>query len=210
MPNGNTKSKSPVVSKALKAWGQAQAKYASLPPWFRKGVRATQGIPFMAASELIGEEGNILPGQLEDELLNEARFKESAQRYWGGTEDELVRQIAGKDIPRMRTLNGMPFESVRRKQILHSAQGGRDVNELLLPQGGGLYKWYSGGRNPLDLTTEETGPYISSIAGMRGDANPNDPRYEEQFGPLDPGYGNMARDRAWLIRKALAQNYRIR
>lgn len=58
-----------------------------------------------------------------------------------GTENNAIRAIAGKQIPQRRTvtIDGIkyPYESIRRKQILHSLAGGGSVNELMYPREGG-------------------------------------------------------------------------
>lgn len=57
------------------------------------------------------------------------------------TENKAIQETAGKQIPRRRevTIDGIkyPYESMRRKQILHSLVGGGSINELMYPRESG-------------------------------------------------------------------------
>lgn len=75
----------------------------------------------------------------------ETLLKQYLRDSFGGkriaTENNAIRAIAGKQIPQQRTvtIDGIkyPYESIRRKQILHSLVGGGSVNELMYPREGG-------------------------------------------------------------------------
>lgn len=150
--------------------------------------------PFGVASALLTDEG--LGDKFETVRLDKQNWDEWKKKNYKRFEDQAVEQVAGRNIPEVQYLGSMPFESVRRKQILHSLKGGGSVNELMLPTSNG---WYEGGNNPVDYTDKVGRPFITGWAG-----HPHQYDWENHYGDLDLGYGRLARNRAAMIRQILA------
>ena len=134
---------------------------AKLPPQamdvLNTGFFLSNPAVYTAFSELFNS-GNISPMQdydpnaVAENIYGPTRpedpewlLKKYLRDSFGGkriaTENNAVQATAGKQIPQRRevTIDGIkyPYESIRRKQILHSLAGGGSVNELMYPRESG-------------------------------------------------------------------------
>lgn len=107
------------------------------------GLVLAPGMTYLMQEALTPREISPMQDMTEQERLQRP-FEQLDQAAQQMDDDEFVRRVAGRDLPR---------NSPRRLQILHSAAGGGSINELMLPQQGGSYRFAAGeprfNQNPL-------------------------------------------------------------
>ncbi len=97
----------------------------------------------------------------EDEFLRDQETKGYVQRHYQPSEDAIVRSIAGRDLP---------YDSLRRRQILSSYFGGGSIGNVMIPDpfatNPGDMKMYPGRTNRQGGWNPGYGPQAEALAAI--------------------------------------------